>query len=63
MPTAELPVAWWAFWLVAMAALVFTGFCWWLLRAALREDRAVEGQGDHEPAGHGSPSAGDPASR
>lgn len=48
MPTSELPVAWWAFWLVAMAAVVFTGFCWWLLRAALREDRA---QDPGEPGG------------
>lgn len=39
MPAADLPVAWWAFWLVAMGVIAFGGFLWWLLRAALREDR------------------------
>jgi len=57
MPTAELPVAWWAFWLVAMAALVFIGFCWWLLRAALREDHAPESEG---PGGESGATTGSP---
>lgn len=46
MPTTELPVAWWAFWLVGVGTLAFAGFAWWLVRAALREDRedgATEG--------------------
>lgn len=39
VPTYDLPVAWWVFWMVVMGALAFGGLSWWLLRAALREDR------------------------
>ena len=49
MPTTELPVAWWAFWLVAVGTLAFAGFAWWLVRAALREDREDGATGRHAP--------------
>lgn len=39
MPTSEFPVAWWAFWMIAMGALAYSGLLWWLFRAARREDR------------------------
>jgi len=45
-PTPDLPVAWWAFWLVVMAVAVFAALAWWLTREALREDAEL-------PAGHG----------
>ena len=42
MILAELPIAWWAFWLVA-AALVFPALVWLLTRLAVRVDDEEEG--------------------
>jgi len=47
VPTYELPVAWWLFWIVALGILAFGGLCWWLLRTALHEDHAAA---SHAPA-------------
>lgn len=37
--TPDLPVLWWAFWLL-VAVGIFLGLVWWVTQAALREDRA-----------------------
>jgi len=51
LPTPDLPVAWWAFWLVAMAVVVFAALAWWLTREALREDAELPVDGGR-PADH-----------
>lgn len=50
LPTPDLPVAWWVFWLVVMAVGVFGALVWWLTRAALRED--VGPRPNHDPGRH-----------
>jgi len=51
--TPDLPVTWWAFWLIVMAVGIFGLLVWWLTRAALREDRTPREDREHEPA-HGT---------
>jgi len=45
-PTPDLPVAWWALWLVVMAVVVFAALAWWLTREALHEDVELPADGD-----------------
>lgn len=47
VPTPDLPVAWWVFWLVVMTVGVFAALVWWLIRAAVREDRAPRSDDEH----------------
>lgn len=59
MPTPDLPVIWWVFWLAAMAVAVFSALVWWLTRAALREDAAPLADGDEEEPEGTRPGLGD----
>jgi len=56
-PTPDLPVAWWALWLVVMAVVVFAALAWWLTREALREDAELPASG-RPPADGGRPADG-----
>lgn len=57
--TPDLPVIWWAFWLIVMAVGIFGLLAWWLTRAALREDSAPREDHEHERA-HGILGEDDP---
>lgn len=50
--TPDLPVIWWAFWLIVMAVGIFGALAWWLTRAALREDSAPREHHEHEREQH-----------